>query len=550
MNAVRRKHSARDACLRAPGVLVFLWLTTLGMSRAAAQAEPAPPAGAQDGQGEPIDEIEVVGHRPLRDLRLEVQAARERVYDLFNSLNSDDQFDIHCRSVPKTGTRIPQRECRPQYADSATSRAAEEFLHTLFYECDGNLENEMCLGNANAKAQIALSGVPGRDQQLDEEVQRLTRENPEFRHAIAGYQTAARRYDDVRGAEESKWRVSASMIGADGAGTPSSLAARREDVDPPTAIELGTPDVPRDRLENGSLREGWVKLRYSVLADGSTADVRVVDAMPPWLDALTAIAAAQAWTFEPATEEGMPIDWHNNVAIIVFDREEATDEGWPEFADASDDVAELISSGRYAQAKSRNEAMQRELAVTLDELAYAEMQLAAIEHALGDPHAALDAIRRATEPSVHRLADEELAPALEHRFSLELELGLAADALQTYARRAALGRLPKREPMARRGAALGKALEAPDAVLAEQGRIDESGIWEHALSWRTFSVAGIDGRAEGLEAECNRNKGALPFEPDAEMTIPAGWGDCVVLVKGTPETTFVVYEFREPAGRP
>lgn len=49
----------------------------------------------------------------------------------------------------------------------------------------------------------------------------------------------------------------------------------------------------------------------------------------------------------------------------------------------------------------------------------------------GDSHAALDSIRRATEPAVDQLADEELKLALEHRFTLELELGLAADALET-----------------------------------------------------------------------------------------------------------------------
>jgi hypothetical protein len=55
------------------------------------------------------------------------QAARERVYDLFNSLNSHDEFNIHCYNVPRTGTRIPQRVCRPQYTDTATMKPARSF---------------------------------------------------------------------------------------------------------------------------------------------------------------------------------------------------------------------------------------------------------------------------------------------------------------------------------------------------------------------------------------------------------------------------------------
>jgi len=74
--------------------------------------------------------------------------------------------------------------------------------------------------------------------------------------------------------------------------------------------------------------------RYSVLADGTTADVRVVDAMPAGLDLLSAVTAAQAWTFEPATVDDEPIDWHNNLAVIVFDREPAGYEDPLPFAQA------------------------------------------------------------------------------------------------------------------------------------------------------------------------------------------------------------------------
>lgn len=190
--------------------------------------------------------------------------------------------------------------------------------------------------------------------------------------------------------------------------------------------------------------------------------------------------------------------------------------------------------------------MQRELAVTLEEMAFAGMQLAAIEHALGNPHAALDAIRRATEPAVHQLAEDDLKLALEHRFALELELGLAAHAVETYERRARLGRLPPGGSMARLGAALAQTLGAPETGLAAQGRIGGNRHWEQALTWPTVAIGDVDGRLDSLEVECNRNKAALPFEEDVQVTIPAGWGECVLFVKGRPDTTFVVYELKEP----
>jgi hypothetical protein len=222
-------------------------------------------------------------------------------------------------------------------------------------------------------------------------------------------------------------------------------------------------------------------------------------------------------------------------------------DGSIEFAEAYEQVAELISDGRLEDAKSRNEQMQSEHAVTFEEIEIAQMQLAAIEHALGDPHAALASIRRATEPAIAKLAADELKLALEHRFALELELGLASDALQTYERRAELERLAPSAPLARQGAALEQALAAPDAAQAVQARIAANGLWEYAVPWATFEVTDVEGRAESVQLECHRRKTELPFQPNAQMTIPVAWGGCVVTLRGQPETTFTFYDFRAPA---
>lgn len=527
--------------------LAIVALMAFGIAAAAAQSGPAAsgdPAGGDAVRASAItvdEEVVVVGQRTLRDFRLELQRAQERIYGLFNSLNSDDQFDIHCRNVPRTGTRIPQRVCEPQYAADSTHDAGSEFAVAI-QTCGFN---EACLEIGNSRAQAVLSEVPVRGQQLTAEVQRLAEEYPEFRDAIVGYETVARRYQDARRAEGMGLSVSTAIIEPAEAGIPARLTARQGSVVPPQAIELAVPEAAWGRLERDDDREGWLKLRYSVLKDGTTADVRVVDALLPGLDALSVAAAAQSWTFDPAKAQGEAIDWHNQLAIIVFKRERTANARWPEFAAAFAEAAELVAGARFEEAKARNQQMQSELSVTLDEMALAEMQRAAIEHALGNPHAALNAIRRATEPAVVQLADTEQMLALEHRFSLEMELGLAADALVTYERRTGLGRLPAREPMARRGAELEKILAAPETNLAVRGRIVGAGDWEHALTWPVFAVGDVDGAVQRLEVECNRGNAVPAFEEDVQLTIPGAWGECVLSVEGPPNTTFVVYEFKQ-----
>lgn len=137
MKVVRKKRVTQEAWMF--HVMVFVSLMTLGMSRAAAQSGPAAPDDRPGGEAERTEEITVdeeitvVGQRSLRLLRLEVQIARERVYGLFNSLNSNDEFDVHCSNAPRTGTRIPQRVCRPQYADNGTSDAGQDFALALLF---------------------------------------------------------------------------------------------------------------------------------------------------------------------------------------------------------------------------------------------------------------------------------------------------------------------------------------------------------------------------------------------------------------------------------
>src|SRR5690606_13724004 len=103
--------------------------------------------------------------------------------------------------------------------------------------------------------------------------------------------------------------------------------------------------------------------------------------------------------------------------------------------------------------------------------------------------------------------------------------------------------------IARQAAALRRALEAPEASLAARGRIDANGQWTHPLTLSTFAVGDVDGHNDSLDVECHRNKSALPFDADAEFTIPPAWGYCVLRVHGQPGTTFTLYEFGEPLGR-
>src|SRR5262245_11837070 len=84
----------------------------------------------------------------------------------------------------------------------------------------------------------------------------------------------------------------------------------------PEPVRQLIPDAPKTPF--GTAMEGWVRVRYSVLADGTTANVRAVEVMPPQLDARPTVAAAERWTFQPAPAGAQAAEWHNNESTLVF----------------------------------------------------------------------------------------------------------------------------------------------------------------------------------------------------------------------------------------
>ena len=54
------------------------------------------------------------GRRP-ENLRVEIERLEVAVYERFNALNSDDEFDIHCLKQAPTGSNIPLRTCAPNF---------------------------------------------------------------------------------------------------------------------------------------------------------------------------------------------------------------------------------------------------------------------------------------------------------------------------------------------------------------------------------------------------------------------------------------------------
>lgn len=82
------------------------------------------------------------------------------------------------------------------------------------------------------------------------------------------------------------------------------------------ALRRPPPKYPPDAQIRGI--SGWVKLIFTVAADGTTRDIRVTAADPPGVFDAAAIEAAQRFLYAPRVENGAPVDRPNVETEITF----------------------------------------------------------------------------------------------------------------------------------------------------------------------------------------------------------------------------------------
>ncbi|WP_127023904.1 energy transducer TonB [Rheinheimera mangrovi] len=87
-----------------------------------------------------------------------------------------------------------------------------------------------------------------------------------------------------------------------GLGDPSSAMMRDGDATPIVRIE---PKYPVQAARDGL--QGWVKMRFTIMEDGSVGDVAVVEAEPKRVFDREAIRALKRWKYSPKVVDGKAV---------------------------------------------------------------------------------------------------------------------------------------------------------------------------------------------------------------------------------------------------
>ena len=194
----RSQHGARSF---RSGVLSAILLLTASSGETLTQEASATSRG--EFERDAPEEVVVRGRR-VGELRLEVELAKQRAYDVFNDINRNDEFDVTCTGESRTGSRLARQVCRARFENRISAAAAREYMSSLSWSCARAPEStQACMfSGASSGAIAAAKGAEAqagtKRQELTEEIVRLANENEEFAQAILDWYEANQKYEEAR----------------------------------------------------------------------------------------------------------------------------------------------------------------------------------------------------------------------------------------------------------------------------------------------------------------------------------------------------------------
>jgi hypothetical protein len=126
-----------------------------------------------------LDEVEVQANRKqLEQLRQEVNRREDKIYEIFNKNNTDNQFDIICSVQAETGTLIRHKRCHPRFVQDADAADMQGFF----------------VGYSTIPAPLIIAA---KRQEMQLKMIEMLRTHPELRTAVTRYHDSKVRFDTL-----------------------------------------------------------------------------------------------------------------------------------------------------------------------------------------------------------------------------------------------------------------------------------------------------------------------------------------------------------------
>ena len=148
-------------------------------------------SGIPQASDRPIEEIQVLGTRTLYSIRMEIVDEENKIFSMFNELNSDDRFDIFCDNIAPTGSHIKQRVCEPRFVTETRAQMTQDYVRGI----------GMLVGSSDLEVETAMER-----EELEKEHLRIAVEHPKYLEMLTELTNLRDTLESRRNDQWSKWR--------------------------------------------------------------------------------------------------------------------------------------------------------------------------------------------------------------------------------------------------------------------------------------------------------------------------------------------------------
>ena len=307
-------------------------------------------------------------------------------------------------------------------------------------------------------------------------------------------------------------------------------------VEQPSPIERFAPRYPKSAAKQS--REGWVKLSFVIEENGSVSNVLVNESSGSKDFDRAAKRAVEKWRYQPALENGKPIQQcANNVQIDFRMNKNGQQKVSPKFYKIYQETRDALSAKDFTVVEKN--------IIKLDSFSYRHLSENNFFHLLAaDFHQEKgnqrEELFHLSRTRFHQAEDK--LNIYNRQFWLAIKLNLFKQA------QFALNRIKKLEEskpfldkyeqtMERVNA----AIEGKEDIIVE-ANLKNKEFWHYNLVRKSFSITDIKGGLTKLDVRCANKRHIFTVEENNTWTIPDSWNSCDLFIYGEDNSQFYIIE--------
>lgn len=309
----------------------------------------------------------------------------------------------------------------------------------------------------------------------------------------------------------------------------------------PTPKLRVNPEYPIDAARNN--REGWATFSFIIEKDGSVSNVITKETSGSEDITLAAKKAIMQWQYQPALENGEPIQQCANSVKLNFrmNKKNGASGVTRRFRHLYGKTQAALAEKDYEQVKELLGKFSKLKAMHLSENNYLQLISAQYASEIGDPALQLSHLNKAAF-NFDRDDSEQIISILKQKLILEVKLNHLKSAYATFAR---LQYVAADEPYLADYQAMIEYVNAyinSDKDLVIHADIRSEQYWHYALIRNEFTLTNITGKLTKMDIRCANKRHLYSIESDNTWKIPDTWQQCNLYIYGDNNSTFNLVE--------